>query len=207
MTPGTEISRIELPAHLKGSSKTHPLALWGTGNADILCHPLLAIISARQIDGDLERASLQIIKQVAALKNVSFIGGWHSRLEQDCFQILLTEQASLVFCISKALERFKPTAEVKNLITENKALVLTHCTPRAKRISREASIRRNQVVVELAAALLVLSAPVGSASLNLAKAALEARKPVFTLEHHMNRKLLDSSVSVATLDRICAALR
>jgi predicted Rossmann fold nucleotide-binding protein DprA/Smf involved in DNA uptake len=63
------------------------------------------------------------------------------------------------------------------------------------------------VVVELAAALLVLSAPEGSASLNLARAALEARKPVFTLEHHMNRKLLDSSASVATLDRICAALR
>jgi hypothetical protein len=42
--------------------------------------------------------------------------------------------------------------------------------------------------------------------LNLARAALDAQKPVFTLDHHMNRKLLACGASDATFETICAAL-
>jgi len=51
-------------------------------------------------------------------------------------------------------------------------------------------MRRNELIVELAKALLVLSAPEGSGSLNLAKSALVRRKLVLTPEHPMNKELL-----------------
>ena len=207
MIQASDISRIVLPAHENRIFKRQPRTVWAIGNAELLGRPLLALISARQIERDLAGMSLQLMEQLAASRNINFISGWHSQLEQECLRILFTEQASLVFCTSKALDRFKPSAALKEMVAQNKALLLTHCTPSAKRVSREASIRRNELVIELAAALLVLSAPEGSASLNLARAALEAHKPVFTLDHHMNRKLLGSSVSVATRESICAALR
>lgn len=207
MIQASDISQIVLPARVNLFSKGQPRALWAVGNGQILRRPLLALISARQIEGDLAAISLQLIQKLAGSKNINFISGWHSQLERECLRIVLTGQASCVFCTSKALDRFKPSAELKELVAQNKVLLLSHCTPNAKRISRGASIRRNELVIELAAVLLVLSAPEGSESLNLARAALDAAKPVFTLDHHMNRKLLDCNASVASFDSIFAALR
>ena len=207
MIQASDISKIVLPARVNLFSKSQPRALSAVGNAQILRRPLLALISSRQSEGDLAASSLQLIRQLAASRNISFISGWHSLLEQECLRIVLAEQAALVFCTSKALDRFKPSGKLKELVDQNKALLLTHCTPNAKRMSRGASIRRNELVIELAAVLLVLSAPEGSASLNLARAALNAGKPVFTIDHHMNRKLLDCGASLASSDSIDTALR
>ena len=207
MIQASDISKIVLPARVNLLSKGQPRELWAIGNAQILRRPLLALISARQIECDLAVISLQIMQQLAASKNISFISGWHSQLEQECLRIVLAEQAALVFCTAKALDRFKPSEKLKGLVNHNKALLLTHCTPNAKRMSRGASIRRNELVIELAVVLLVLSAPEGSESLNLARAALSSGKPVFTMDHHMNRKLLDCGASVASSASIATALR
>jgi predicted Rossmann fold nucleotide-binding protein DprA/Smf involved in DNA uptake len=68
-------------------------------------------------------------------------------------------------------------------------------------------MRRNELVVQLAKALLVLSAPEGSASLSLAKSALRHGKTVHILEHPLNRELLTAGATPATLDTIGEALR
>src|SRR5207247_5976838 len=103
--------------------------------------------------------------------------------------------------------RFIPPVELGSRVSQGEALLLTHCSPKAKRISRDASIRRNELVVGLAVALLILSAPEGSASLKLAKSALRQGKPVLTPEHRMNKKLLECSALPATLENIQTALR
>lgn len=192
---------------LKSFFQRKPAKLWGLGNPAILDRKLLGIISARQIDSDLALKSSQLLKQLAFLKEVSFIGGWHSPLEAEALRILSVQPVPIVFCVSKGLNRFAPPVEVKNRVDRGQTLLLTHCSPRATRISRDASIRRNELVVELAATLLVLSAPEGSASLKLARSALRQGKPVQTLEHRLNKDLLVAGAAPATLDRIEEALR
>jgi predicted Rossmann fold nucleotide-binding protein DprA/Smf involved in DNA uptake len=53
---------------------------------------------------------------------------------------------------------------------------------------------------------LVLSAPLGSNTLNLAKAALRHGKRVLTIEHRMNEELLGCNASPATCDNILTVL-
>src|SRR5205807_259901 len=139
-----------------------------------------------QIDSDLALRSSQLLKQLASLEDVSFISGWHSPLEEEALRILLDQRAPIVFCVPKSLNRFIPPMGIKSRINHGEALLLTHCSPKAKRISRDASIRRNELVVGLSAALLVLSAPEGSTSLKLAKSALSQGKAVLAPEHRMN---------------------
>ena len=141
------------------------------------------------------------------MKDVSFVGGWHSPLEEEALRVLLAQEASIIFCVSKGLDRFIPSTEVASRVSQGEALLLTHCSPKAKRITRDASMRRNQLVVELAKALLILSAPEGSASLNLARSALRQGKTVHTLEHRLNKDLLIAGAVPATLDTIKEALR
>ena len=201
-----EISEIGSPTSLSPFFNGKPPKLWRLGEAAILNRRLLGIISARQIDSDLALASSQILRQLASLKEVAFVGGWHSPLEEEALHILLAQTAPIVFCIPKALTRFVLSVDVENRVGQGQALLLTHCSPKAKRISRDASIRRNQLVVGLATALLVLSAPAGSASLSFAKSALRHGKPVLTAEHRINKELLGCNALPATLDNIRAAL-
>jgi predicted Rossmann fold nucleotide-binding protein DprA/Smf involved in DNA uptake len=67
-------------------------------------------------------------------------------------------------------------------------------------------MRRNELIVGLAKVLLVLSTPNGSATLKLAKSALDRGKPVLTPEHPMNKELLASRALPATPENILAVL-
>jgi predicted Rossmann fold nucleotide-binding protein DprA/Smf involved in DNA uptake len=203
----SEVREIEAPANLSSFFHGRSPRLWCRGDLTILNHTLLGIISARQVDSDLASECSQLLKQLVFLKDVSFVGGWHSPLEEEALQVLLAQEASIVFCVSKSLDRFVPSIELGSRVSQGQALLLTHCSPKAKRITRDASIRCNQLVVELAKALLVLSAPEGSASLNLARSALRQGKTVHTLEHRLNKDLLIAGAVPATLDTIKEALR
>jgi predicted Rossmann fold nucleotide-binding protein DprA/Smf involved in DNA uptake len=141
------------------------------------------------------------------LQEVAFIGGWHSPLEKEALRVLSEHSTEVVFCVAKSLSRFVPPAEIDNQLMQNRALLLTHCSPKAKRISREASLRCNQLVVGLSNALLVLSAPEGSSSVDLARAAMHYGKPLLTLENRMNKELLECGALPATLENIQRALK
>ncbi|HEY6998810.1 MAG TPA: hypothetical protein VH851_12825, partial [Candidatus Binatia bacterium] len=80
MIQASHISKIVLPPRADLLLQGQPRGLWGVGNAEILRRPLLALISARQTERDLEWMSLQLIKRLAASRNISFISGWHSQL-------------------------------------------------------------------------------------------------------------------------------
>src|SRR3990172_11591152 len=142
MVQGYEISEIRAPTGLEPFFHGKPPKLWSVGDPAILNRRLLGIISARQIDSDLALKSSQLLKQLASLKEVSFISGWHSPLEEEALNILLAQGAPIVFCVPKSLNRFVPSAGVKDQVSQGQALLLTHCSPRAKRISRDASLRR-----------------------------------------------------------------
>jgi predicted Rossmann fold nucleotide-binding protein DprA/Smf involved in DNA uptake len=202
-----DILEIRPPTNLRSFFDGRPSKLWCSGEPAILTGKLLGIISARQIDSDLALKSSQLLKQLGFLKEVSFVSGWHSPLEEEALRILLAQGASIVFCVSKSLNRFSPPMELGSQVSQGDVLLLTHCSPKAKRISRDASIRRNELVIGLAAAVLVLSAPEGSASLKLAKSALLQGKPVLTPEHRMNKELLATGALPAVLENIQTALR
>ena len=205
MSQLSDVYEIQAPMVLRTFFSGKPPRLWSVGNPAILNRRLLGIISARQIDSDLALKSSQLLKQLASLKEIGFVSGWHSPLEEEALRVLLNDAARIVFCVPKALNRFVPPVGIEIRINQKEALLLTHCSPKAKRISRDASIRRNHLVVGLASALLALSAPSGTASLNLAKVALRHGKPVFTPEHRLNQGLLGIGALPATLESIKAA--
>jgi predicted Rossmann fold nucleotide-binding protein DprA/Smf involved in DNA uptake len=201
------ISEVTLPTGIEAFCGSKPPRLWGVGDPALLNHPLLGIISARQVDSELAAKTSQLLKQLVSLKNVAFVSGWHSPLEEEALRILLTHEAIIVLCVAKSLDRFIPSIGVESRVTDGKALLITHCSTKAKRITRNSSLRRNELIVELAKILLVLAAPEGSASLSLAKSALRRGKVVVTPEHPMNKELLASGASPATLDNLQTALR
>jgi predicted Rossmann fold nucleotide-binding protein DprA/Smf involved in DNA uptake len=207
MMNSREIVEVTPPASVELFFHGKPPKLWGVGDAALLNHRLLGIISARHTDPELELKASQLLKQLVPLKDVAFVSGWHSPLEEEALRILLAQEATIVLCVAKSLDRFIPSEGVDSRVTDGKALLLTHCSTKAKRITRNASMRRNELIVDLAKSLLVLAAPEGSATLSLAKSALRRGKLVLTPEHPMNKELLASGALPATLDNLQTALR
>jgi DNA processing protein len=202
MIAGCEVHEIRSPQ----VADSKPPKLWCVGDQSILQKNLLGIISARRFDSDLSWKSVQLLQQLGSLENLAFVSGWHSPLEKEAFRVVIRLPASLIICVAKSLQRFAPSEEIKIRLNEGRSLLLTHCSPKAKRISREASLRRNQLVMGLAKALLVLSAPDESSSLALAKAALRKGTPVLTPEHPLNRGLLELAATPATFESIRSAV-
>jgi hypothetical protein len=131
-----EILEIEPPTNLNSFFGGKPPKLWCSGEPAILTGKLLGILSARQIDHDLALKSSQLLKQVASLKSISFIGGWHSPLEEEALRILLASQAPIVFCVPKSLNQFTPSVEVNNRVHQGQGLLLTHCSAKANQPGR-----------------------------------------------------------------------
>src|SRR5262249_31734253 len=118
-----DILEIRPPTALRSFFDGRAAKLWCLGEQAILNRRLLGVISARQIDPDLALKGSEILKQLSALKEVAFIGGWHSPLEEEGLRILLSQGASIVFCVSKSLNRFIPSAELKSRVSSGEALL------------------------------------------------------------------------------------
>jgi len=199
---GHDILEIRPPAGMDSFFTRKPGKLWCVGDPGILNRKLLGIVSARQIDPELALRTADLLRRLASLEKLTFISGWHSPLEEEVLRILLVEPVRIIFCLAKALRRFVPSPEIKAQMGEGQLLLLTHCSPRAKRISRDASLRRNLLVATMSKGLLVLAAPPGSRSLRLAQNAIDVGCPVFTLQNRINDRLLSSGALPATVKNI-----
>jgi len=202
MFEGRGILEIRPPEGVDSFFTRKPGKLWCLGDPAILNSKLLGVFSARKIDPELALKTSELLRQLARLENLSFIGGWHSPLEEEALRILLVHQVRIIFCLPKDLRRFVPAPAVRNRIGEGRLLLLTHCSPKARRISRDASLRRNLLVAAVSQGLLVLAAPGGSRSLKLAQKAIRLGRPVFTPQHKMNEGLLASGALPATMENM-----
>lgn len=207
MVQESDIVEIGSPLGLEAVFNDKFPKLWCSGEEAILNRKLLAVLAARETDSDLAAKSRELLEQLASLKEVAFISGWHSPLEKEALRVVSAGSAQIVLCIAKSLQRFIPPANIEDRVKRGDGLLLTHCSPKAKRISREASLRRNQLVMGLAGAVLILSAPEGSGTLEIAKAALRHEKPVLTLEERVNKELLECGALPANLENIQKSLR
>jgi predicted Rossmann fold nucleotide-binding protein DprA/Smf involved in DNA uptake len=189
------------PSGLRPFFDNSPPKLWYTGDLSLLKGKILGILSARKMEPDLALKTSELLRQLGSL-DATFISGWHSPLEEEVLRILLSRSLRVIFCLAKSLDKFVCSAEVENLLGQGRGLLLTHCSTKAKRLSRDASLRRNLLVLGLSKGLLVLSAPEGSASFKLAHKAVKLGRPVFTPQHRINDSLLASGALPATVENI-----
>jgi len=183
-----------------------PSTLWYLGNTSLVGHALIGIVSARSAAAYLDSRTEELLRELAGIP-ATFIGGWHSSLEKESLKVLLRESPRLIICLAKSVNRFGFFQELKTLLNQDCLLLLTHCSPNAKRISRNASIRRNRLVAGLSKILVVLAAPEGSATFKLAQSVIELGKPVFAPEHPANKSLLACGALPATVEKIQKDLR
>lgn len=83
-------------------------------------------------------------------EGVTVISGFHSPIERECLRILLRGRQPVIVCPARAIEALRVPPHLRDAIATGRLLFLSPFVERPTRITRESSIRRNEVVAALA---------------------------------------------------------
>lgn len=82
------------------------------------------------------------------------ISGFHSKLEKDVFHYLAKGKQPIILALPRGLKtRWEP--EIKELLNDNRLLIVTPFESNVKRITKEAAALRNQLMAELADEIVI----------------------------------------------------
>jgi predicted Rossmann fold nucleotide-binding protein DprA/Smf involved in DNA uptake len=131
-------------------------------------------------------------------------------MEQECLRILLRSPSQVTWCLARGeFTRIPP--ELKKPVADGQLRILTPFPETVRRVTTATSERRNRLVADMAAAIIVVHAAPGSKIERLSTELLAAGKPLFTFDHPANSALIQAGARMVRLDidwnKIVAALR
>ena len=81
-------------------------------------------------------------------KGTCIVSGFHSKIEKDVFDILIKGKQPIIMVQARGMKtRWEP--EIKNLIEENRLLIISVFPPGIKRITEETAKKRNELIAEI----------------------------------------------------------
>ena len=83
-------------------------------------------------------------------EGVTVISGFHSPIEKECLRILLRGTQPIIVCPARAIAAMRVPSEFRPAFEAGRVLFLSPFVSNPTRITREAAIRRNEVVAALA---------------------------------------------------------
>ena len=174
------LAASHLPPALKHSADADPtFAVTVRGNVDLLTGRLVGFFCSESSPGD---AILSTYDLALALRESSatFIGGFQSAMEKEFLTFVLRGSASVIVCPARGIGRMRLPAAWRAPLERGRMLMLSCFDDKVRRPTRQTVAKRNAVVAELAACLLVPHAEPGGKVEQLCQDALAQNKQVFT---------------------------
>ncbi|OGA17298.1 MAG: hypothetical protein A3H32_15130 [Betaproteobacteria bacterium RIFCSPLOWO2_02_FULL_63_19] len=126
-----------------------PAALVLLGNENLLKSRKTALFCSASTPGDAILRAHDAARRMRD-EGETVISGFHSPIEEECLRILLRGKQPLVVCPARAIEALRVPPQLRDALGAGRILYLSPFVERPTRITRESSIRRNEVVAALA---------------------------------------------------------
>lgn len=149
------------------------------GNGDLLNHRLVGFFCSESLPGD---AILSAYDLALALRDTgtTFIGGFQSAMEKEFLTFVLRGSAPVIVCPARGIGRMRLPAPWRAPLEEGRLLLLSCFDDKTRRPTKQTVAKRNALVAELAACLLVPHAAPGGKVEQLCQRAITQGKQVFT---------------------------
>jgi predicted Rossmann fold nucleotide-binding protein DprA/Smf involved in DNA uptake len=133
--------------------------LTALGNLELLPLPKTALFCSARCPGSV---ILSTYDQAARWRDAGrcVIGGFHSRVEKECLQILLRGDSPVILCPARGMLERLP-AQWAIAVASGRMLILSAFASTAARITAELAVRRNEFVAALADEVYIAHATVG----------------------------------------------
>lgn len=168
-----------------------PSCLHAMGDAAILRNRLLGLVCSIQCPGSIV---IQTLDASRALRDagVAAIGGFHSPMERECFDILLRGDQPVVLCPARGLAGLRIGQTARRALDEGRLLVLSPFDKSVRRTTATQAVRRNDLVATLADVVWAPHTSPGGKTWVTVLAALGRGQPVFTFAAEENNELLEA---------------
>lgn len=173
----------------RGSKRTPYERFWTIGNIKILERPLMGFFCSVKCPGDIILKTYDFARSFRDV-GITLISGFHSPIEKDVFNLLISGSQPLVVCPARSIANMRIPNTWKKAIDNSRLLVLSPFEKKYKRVTVSLSEKRNRLVALLASDVFLPYAAPGSRSENICKAILKTGKQVFTFEVEANQTLL-----------------
>ena len=126
-----------------------PPALVAVGPLALLAARRTALFCSARTPGD---AILRALDAARRLRDAgaTVISGFHSPIERECLRILLRGTQPIIVCPARAIEAMRIPSECRAAFDAGRVLFLSPFVGQPRRVTREAALRRNEVVAALA---------------------------------------------------------
>ena len=145
-----ETSSATYPNAIKKKDiQAHYPYIWTIGNIDILNRKLLGFFCSVKCPGDIILKTYDLARSFRDA-GIPLISGFHSPIEKDVFDLLLSGSQPLVVCPARNIENMRIPNAWKEAINNGRLLVLSPFEKKHKRITASLSEQRNRIVAMLA---------------------------------------------------------
>ena len=192
----------EFPAGLRDMTlwATSP-KIWAIGNRKILGRPLVGFFCSIRCPGDIILRTYDMARSLRDA-GVAVIGGFHSPIEKDCFDLLLSGIQPIIICPARSIEHMRIRTEYRQSLDEGKLLFLSPFNQSQRRPTLKTSHYRNLFVAALSARVFVAHAGHGSKTEAFCREILSWEKPVYTFENDYNKTLIEMGVQPVNMDNV-----
>jgi DNA processing protein len=159
-----------------------PLVLFARGKTELLQTPSLAIVGSREADDDALKIAFEVAEK-AASSGWNVVSGYARGVDSSAHKGALCAGGTTTMVLAFGLEKFLPRREVANLQWKDRSLILSQFKPQEGWKNSYGNIR-NQLIVGLSSAVIVILAKMKSGTMNTAELALKTGLPLFVLSPH-----------------------
>ena len=163
-------------------------AITALGDLALLNRRPLAIFCSSRCPGSL---IVQASDLAHALRDhgAAVIGGFHTPVERACLEIVLGGAGPLIVCPARGMYK-TIQAGFRRPLANGRLLLLSPFDEIARRVTADLAAYRNRFVAALAERILFIHAAPGGKTEALAREVIGWGKPVYTLKHDANSRLL-----------------
>jgi len=192
----------DYPSSLR-NKKAHELfpRIWALGDLKILKNPPLGFFCSVKCPGELILRSYDLARSLRDTET-SVIGGFHSPIEKDCFELLLKGTQPIVLCPARSIENMLINKVFRKPLDEKRLLLLSPFEKKIKRQTGQTSQLRNQFVAMMANAVFVAHAEVDGKIEEMSDEILYLNKPLYTFESEYNKNLIERGAQPVNKENI-----
>lgn len=186
--------------------KDHPdsaqwRTIYGVGNRDILHRKCLGLICSVQCPGNVV---LRTFDAIRSLRDAGIVvaGGFHSPMERECLDFLLTGEQPVIICPAKSPGRVRLAPAWLSAFEAGRLLLLAPFDDDVSKTTKANASIRNEFVSALSASVLIPHASPGGNAASACRSVLRQKKTLFRLDSDLAEGMFESDETVSVSNSV-----
>ena len=171
------------------------------GDLGVLARQKIGLFCSVSCPGSLILQTYDLMQELRDA-GIAVISGFHSPMEQECLNILMRGQASIVKCYARSIAKLRIPSEYRKPLDNGRLLLISPFDEKHPKTAKHTSLYRNKFVAALSDIVFVAHASPGGKTEKFCAEILSCGKPLYTFESEYNKALISMGADCCSADKM-----